>query len=73
PQWFTEKGMGEFHFSQNYSMLHAYDLAFNQEMDADLRKRAMERLLEFDTVERDQHYQLWAECDPKSGDDARNL
>ncbi|WP_036121186.1 D-alanyl-lipoteichoic acid biosynthesis protein DltD, partial [Lysinibacillus sphaericus] len=53
PQWFTEKGMGEFHFSPNYSMLHAYDLAFNQEMDADLRKRAMERLLEFDTVERD--------------------
>ncbi|QSB10866.1 D-alanyl-lipoteichoic acid biosynthesis protein DltD [Lysinibacillus fusiformis] len=53
PQWFTEKGMGEFHFSPNYSMLHAYDLAFNQEMDAALRKRAMERLLEFDTVKRD--------------------
>ena len=45
--------MGEFHFSPNYSMLHAYDLAFNQEMDANLRKRAMERLLEFDTVKRD--------------------
>ncbi|KAB0444462.1 D-alanyl-lipoteichoic acid biosynthesis protein DltD [Lysinibacillus fusiformis] len=53
PQWFTEKGMGEFHFSPNYSMLHAYDLAFNRDMDANLRKQAMERLLEFDTVERD--------------------
>ncbi|UZM98926.1 D-alanyl-lipoteichoic acid biosynthesis protein DltD [Lysinibacillus sp. MHQ-1] len=40
-------------FSPNYSMLHAYDLAFNDDMDADLRKQAMERLLEFDTVERD--------------------
>ncbi|MEK8199535.1 D-alanyl-lipoteichoic acid biosynthesis protein DltD [Lysinibacillus sp. FSL M8-0134] len=53
PQWFTAKGMGEFHFSPNYSMLQAYDLAFNDEMDANLRKRAMERLLEFDTVKRD--------------------
>lgn len=53
PQWFTPKGMDEFHFSPNYSMLQAYQLAFNDEMDADLRKRAMTRLLQFDTIKRD--------------------
>ncbi|MET4561579.1 D-alanine transfer protein [Lysinibacillus parviboronicapiens] len=53
PQWFTEKGMVELHFSPNYSMLHAYDLAFNKEIDATLRNDAMERLLQFDTVKRD--------------------
>ncbi|QGG53000.1 D-alanyl-lipoteichoic acid biosynthesis protein DltD [Lysinibacillus pakistanensis] len=54
PQWFTEKGMGELHFSPNYSMLHAYDLAYNKDIDVKLRNRAMERLLEFETVNRDQ-------------------
>lgn len=54
PQWFTEKGMGEFHFSPNYSMLHAYDLAYNKDIDVELRNRAMKRLLEFETVNRDQ-------------------
>ena len=38
PSMVYREGMGEFHFSPNYSMLHAYDLAFNQEMDANLRK-----------------------------------
>lgn len=54
PQWFTEKGMGEFHFSPNYSMLHAYDLAYNKDIDVEVRNRAMKRLLEFETVNRDQ-------------------
>jgi len=54
PQWFTKKGMGELHFSPNYSMLHAYDLAYNKDIDVKLRNRAMERLLEFKTVNRDQ-------------------
>ena len=54
PQWFTEKGMGELHFSPNYSMLHAYDLAYNKDIDIELRNRAMKRLLEFETVNRDQ-------------------
>lgn len=54
PQWFTKKGMGELHFSPNYSMLHAYDLAYNKDIDVKLRNRAMERLLEFETVNRDQ-------------------
>lgn len=53
PQWFTEEGMDEFHFSPNYSMLHAYDLAFNDKIDSTLRNRAMVRLQEFDTIKRD--------------------
>ncbi|MEY9973862.1 D-alanine transfer protein [Lysinibacillus sp. RC46] len=54
PQWFTKKGMNELHFSPNYSMLHAYDLAYNKDIDEDLRNRGMKRLLEFDTVNRDE-------------------
>ncbi|MFJ7731914.1 D-alanyl-lipoteichoic acid biosynthesis protein DltD [Lysinibacillus sp. NPDC097231] len=54
PQWFTEKGTSELTFSPNYSMLHAYDLAYNKDIDVELRNRAMKRLLEFDTVNRDQ-------------------
>ncbi|MFJ3389182.1 MULTISPECIES: D-alanyl-lipoteichoic acid biosynthesis protein DltD [unclassified Lysinibacillus] len=53
PQWFTKKGMNELHFSPNYSMLHAYDLAYNKDIDEDLRNRGMKRLLDFDTVNRD--------------------
>lgn len=53
PQWFTARGMDDFHFSPNYSMLHAYDLAFNHEMNPKLKKEAMRRLLQFDTVKRD--------------------
>ncbi len=53
PQWFTDVGMDDFHFSPNYSMLHAYDLAFNHEMNPKLKERAMRRLLQFDTVKRD--------------------
>ncbi len=45
--------MDDFHFSPNYSMLHAYDLAFNHEMNPKLKERAMRRLLQFDTVKRD--------------------
>ncbi|QTD41868.1 D-alanyl-lipoteichoic acid biosynthesis protein DltD [Sporosarcina sp. Te-1] len=53
PQWFTKKGMPELHLAPNYSLLHAYDLAYNEELDKELRNRAMKRLLEFDTVNRD--------------------
>lgn len=53
PQWFVKEGMDEFHFSPNYSMLQAYDLAFNKTMSKQLRKKGMERLLQFDTVKRD--------------------
>ncbi|GEK33754.1 D-alanyl-lipoteichoic acid biosynthesis protein DltD [Kurthia sibirica] len=53
PQWFVKEGLDEFHFSPNYSMLQSYDLAFNKTMDRSLRKRGMERLLQFDTVQRD--------------------
>lgn len=54
PQWFTKNGMPELQFSTNYSMLHAYDLPYNKDIDEELRHRAMKRLLEFDTVNRDQ-------------------
>ncbi|MBK3496917.1 D-alanyl-lipoteichoic acid biosynthesis protein DltD [Viridibacillus sp. YIM B01967] len=53
PQWFTKTGVDEFHFSPNYSMLQSYDLALNDELDPELKKKAMERLLEFETVKRD--------------------
>lgn len=53
PQWFTKQGMDDFHFSPNYSMLHAYDLAFNHVMNPKLKEKAMRRLLQFDTVKRD--------------------
>ncbi|MFF3103528.1 D-alanyl-lipoteichoic acid biosynthesis protein DltD [Viridibacillus arvi] len=53
PQWFTETGVDEFHFSPNYSMLQSYDLALNNKMDPKLKKKAMERLLQFDSVQRD--------------------
>lgn len=53
PQWFVKEGLDEFHFSPNYSMLQSYDLALNQTMDEELRKRGMERMLQFDTVQRD--------------------
>lgn len=53
PQWFVKEGMDETHFSPNYSMLQAYDLAFNKTMDTQLKHKGMERLLTFDTVSRD--------------------
>ncbi|ETT88333.1 D-alanyl-lipoteichoic acid biosynthesis protein DltD [Viridibacillus sp. FSL R5-0477] len=53
PQWFTETGVDDFHFSPNYSMLQSYDLALNNKMDPQLKKKAMERLLQFDSVQRD--------------------
>ncbi|MEG0381355.1 MAG: D-alanyl-lipoteichoic acid biosynthesis protein DltD, partial [Kurthia sp.] len=49
----VKEGLDEFHFSPNYSMLQSYDLAFNKTMDKDLKKRGMERLLQFDTIKRD--------------------
>ncbi|MBQ0140592.1 MAG: D-alanyl-lipoteichoic acid biosynthesis protein DltD [Kurthia sp.] len=53
PQWFTNKGIDEHHFSPNYSMLQAYDLAFNKTMDKKLKVKAMKRLLTFDEISRD--------------------
>ncbi|MFJ8263785.1 D-alanyl-lipoteichoic acid biosynthesis protein DltD [Rummeliibacillus sp. NPDC094406] len=53
PQWFMPGGIDDFHLSPNYSMLHAYDLAFNHEMDPKIKEKAMRRLLQFDTVKRD--------------------
>lgn len=68
PQWFTEDGMNEFLFSPNYSMLHTYDLAFNKDIDPALRNRAMERLLQFDTVKRDRLLQTMYEYQISNGE-----
>lgn len=53
PQWFQKEGIDEFHFAPNYSRLQAYDLVFNTNIDPQLKKEAMKRLLKFDAVKRD--------------------
>lgn len=53
PQWFISTGIDEHHFSPNYSMLQAYDLAFNKTMDEKLKVKAMKRLLKFNEISRD--------------------
>ncbi|MGG1691858.1 D-alanyl-lipoteichoic acid biosynthesis protein DltD [Bacillus ginsengihumi] len=53
PQWFHKNGIDDFHFDPNYSMLQAYDLAFNRGLDPALKKQAIKRLLHFDVVTRD--------------------
>ncbi|GIN84939.1 protein DltD [Heyndrickxia sporothermodurans] len=53
PQWFHKGGIDEFHFAPNYSMLQAYDLAFNKTIDPTLKKEAIRRLLQFDVIKRD--------------------
>lgn len=53
PQWFHRGGIDEFHFAPNYSMLQAYDLAFNKTIDPTLKKEAIRRLLQFDVIKRD--------------------
>jgi len=53
PQWFHKKGIDNVHFDPNYSMLQAYDLAFNHSIDPRLKRKAIHRLLKFDVVKRD--------------------
>ncbi|MGE8202978.1 D-alanyl-lipoteichoic acid biosynthesis protein DltD [Heyndrickxia sp. NPDC080065] len=53
PQWFHKRGIDEFHFDPNYSMLQAYDLAFNKSINPELKKAAIRRLLDFDVIKRD--------------------
>jgi len=53
PQWFHRKGINSVHFDPNYSMLQAYDLAFNHNIDPKLKKEAIHRLLKFSVVKRD--------------------
>jgi D-alanine transfer protein len=53
PQWFHKKGIDNAHFDPNYSMLQAYDLAFNNDINPRLKKEVIHRLLKFDVVKRD--------------------
>ncbi|MFC4798576.1 D-alanyl-lipoteichoic acid biosynthesis protein DltD [Neobacillus sp. GCM10023253] len=53
PQWFQPDGTDETHFVPNYSSLQGYDLAFNKNINPDLKKKAMKRLLQFSPVQDD--------------------
>jgi D-alanine transfer protein len=53
PQWFQPEGALEAQFAPNYSTLHGYDFAFNEEIDQSIKKRALKRLLEFSTINGD--------------------
>lgn len=53
PQWFQPKGTDESHFVPNYSTLQGYDLAFNNELNSNVKKQAIKRLLKFTPVKND--------------------
>jgi D-alanine transfer protein len=53
PQWFHTSGTDESHFAPNYSILQGYELAFNNSLSPDVKKRAMKRLLKFKEVKND--------------------
>ncbi len=53
PQWFQPKGTDEAHFVPNYSSLQGYDLAFNNSLDPQLKKKAIKRLLKFSPIYKD--------------------
>ncbi|WP_212920321.1 D-alanyl-lipoteichoic acid biosynthesis protein DltD [Ornithinibacillus bavariensis] len=53
PQWFITEGIDNAHFEPNYSMLKAYNLAFNDTIDPELKREAIRRILQFDVVKRD--------------------
>jgi D-alanine transfer protein len=53
PQWFQLQGADPSHFVPNYSSLQAYDLAFNKELDPNVKKMAMKRLLHMRPVRDD--------------------
>lgn len=52
-QWFKKGGSDETHFAPNFSTLQGYDLAFNDHIDPNLKKKAMKRLEHFDVVQKD--------------------
>lgn len=53
PQWFLTEGIDEAHFAPNYSMLKAYNIVFNNEINPELKREAIKRMLQFDVVKRD--------------------
>ncbi len=53
PQWFVKRGTDEQHFAPNYSSLQAYQLPFNKEVDEQVKRDLMRRLLTYDAVKND--------------------
>ncbi|MCO4852606.1 D-alanyl-lipoteichoic acid biosynthesis protein DltD [Bacillus vallismortis] len=53
PQWFIKRGSDEQHFAPNYSALQGLDLAFNEQIDPDVKKNMMKRMLRFKAVQND--------------------
>ena len=60
PQWFVKHGTDEQHFAPNYSSLQAYQLPFNKEVDEQVKRKLMQRLMEYKAVKNDTIlYQLY--------------
>ncbi|SDC95692.1 D-alanine transfer protein [Terribacillus halophilus] len=60
PQWFVKRGTDEQHFAPNYSALQAYQLPFNEEIDEQVKRKLMQRLMTYDAVKNDiMLYQLY--------------
>jgi D-alanine transfer protein len=53
PQWFNPQGADESHFVPNYSSLQVYDFDFNQQIDPEVKKQAIKRLLTYSSVKND--------------------
>ncbi|MGN7940890.1 D-alanyl-lipoteichoic acid biosynthesis protein DltD [Virgibacillus sp. 6R] len=60
PQWFVKHGTDEQHFAPNYSSLQAYQLPFNKEVNEQLKRKLMQRLMMYNAVKNDPIlYQLY--------------
>ncbi|SNZ15735.1 D-alanine transfer protein [Terribacillus aidingensis] len=60
PQWFVKHGTDEQHFAPNYSSLQAFQLPFNKDVDEQVKRKLMERLMTYDAVKNDTLlYQLY--------------
>ncbi|WP_088068236.1 D-alanyl-lipoteichoic acid biosynthesis protein DltD [Gottfriedia luciferensis] len=53
PQWFNKRGLDEARFSPNFSKLQAIELANNNQIPIDIKKRAIHRLLDYSIVKND--------------------
>lgn len=60
PQWFVKYGTDEQHFAPNYSSLQAYQLPFNKEVNEQVKRKLMQRLMTYNAVKNDPIlYQLY--------------
>ncbi|MFL0505849.1 D-alanyl-lipoteichoic acid biosynthesis protein DltD [Ureibacillus sp. 179-F W5.1 NHS] len=53
PQWFVKHGTDEQHFAPNYSSLQAYQLPFNKDVDEQVKRKLMERLMTYNAIKND--------------------